>query len=66
MNENKLKLIKEVEQLLNNYGGHDTFINPSLLEYMDDKTLESIIKSLIKQKENPIDIDWLNQFKKKI
>ncbi|MEA1916637.1 MAG: hypothetical protein U9N42_03800 [Campylobacterota bacterium] len=64
MNENRLKLIEDIEKLLNSYGGHDTQINPDLLEYMDESSLKDIIGSLLRQKENPIDQDWLQQFKK--
>ena len=69
MDSNKIKLINDIQQLLNTYKGiHTTTIDPNLLEFMDEKTLISIIDSLLTQKEDTKDSDseWLNQFKKEI
>ncbi|MCK4738194.1 MAG: hypothetical protein KAT10_06485 [Sulfurimonas sp.] len=63
----KEQLINDIQNLLNTYEGiHKTDINPSLLEFMDEETLISIIDSLLTQKENSkeSDLDWLEQFKK--
>jgi len=62
----KEQLINDIQNLLNTYEGvHRTNINPNLLEFMDEKTLISIIDSLLKQKEDAkeSDIAWLEQFK---
>lgn len=69
MNTNKNKLINDIQQLLNTYDGiHKTSINPDLLEFMDEKTLLSIIDSLLTQKEDAKESDtqWLEKFKKDI
>ena len=63
----KEQLINDIQNLLNTYEGiHKTDINPSLLEFMDEETLISIIDSLLTQKESSkeSDLDWLEQFKK--
>ncbi|MCK4975239.1 MAG: hypothetical protein KAR81_08290 [Sulfurimonas sp.] len=63
----KEQLINDIQNLLNTYEGiHKTDINPSLLEFMDEETLISIIDSLLNQKENSkeSDLEWLEQFKK--
>lgn len=63
----KQQLIIDIQNLLNSYSGIDpTFINPDLLEFMDEETLISIIDSLLTQKEDlkESDIDWLEKFKK--
>lgn len=63
----KEQLIVDIQNLLNTYRGiHKTDINPTLLEFMDEATLISIIDSLLDQKENSkeYDIEWLEQFKK--
>lgn len=68
MSSSKEKLIHDIETLLNSYGDDvpPTVINPSLLEFMDEETLKSIIDSLLRQKEtvNEDSIEWLEQFKK--
>ena len=67
MEKKKKQLINDIEQLLNSYEGETTTnINPALLSYMDEKDLKDIIASLLKQKENIVDInkEWLEQFKK--
>ncbi len=64
---NKEQLINDIETLLNAYGdGTPTQINPSLLSFMDEETLKSIISSLLKQKENAVEsnLEWMEQFKK--
>ena len=69
MDTNKNKLINDIQQLLNTYDGiHKTSINPDLLEFMDEKTLISIIDSLLTQKEaeKEADLEWLETFKKNI
>ena len=66
MNNRKNKLIGDIQQLLNTYDGvSKTSINPELLEFMDEKTILSIISSLLTQKEDlkESDIEWLEQFK---
>jgi len=67
MNERKKQLITDIQNLLNSYNtDNTTSINPSLLEFMDENTLISIIDSLLNQKENLIkaDEEWLEKFKK--
>lgn len=62
----KEELIEDIQNLLNNYDGiNSTFINPDLLEFMDEETLKGIIGSLLEQKESAkeSDIEWLEQFK---
>jgi hypothetical protein len=64
--ENKQKLIKDIQNLLNTYDGiNPTSINPNLLEFMDEETLKSIIGTLLDQKEasKESDVEWLEQFK---
>ncbi|MBA3027148.1 MAG: hypothetical protein FP820_12215 [Sulfurimonas sp.] len=63
----KQQLIIDIQNLLNSYSGiPQTYINPDLLEFMDEDTLVSIIDSLLTQKENlkESDIEWLEKFKK--
>jgi hypothetical protein len=63
----KKKLIEDIQNLLNTYSGvNPTFINPDLLEFIDDDTLISIIDSLLVQKEESkeSDLQWLEKFKK--
>ena len=63
----KEKLIQDIQNLLNTYEDvHSTSINPDLLKFMDDKTLISIIDSLLDQKEasKESDLEWLEKFKK--
>jgi len=64
----KESLIKDIQQLLNTYDeGSVTQINPTLLKYMDEEELKTIIDDLLRQKEHFVEnhIDWLNSFKKK-
>jgi len=63
----KKQLIEDIQNLLNTYNGlNPTTINPDLLEFMDEKTLISIVDSLLTQKEDSkdTDIEWLEKFKK--
>jgi len=63
----KEQLIDDIEKLLNAYSGiTSTYINPVLLEFMDEDTLISIIDSLLTQKENSVESnkEWLEKFKK--
>ena len=63
----KTELIADIEKLLNSYGGHNTtHINPDMLSFMDEQTLQSIIVSLLEQKEKTVEsnLEWLEQFKK--
>lgn len=67
MPNKKHQLIADIETLLNSYeGGSATHIDPSMLEFMDEATLKSIIDSLLRQKEKTVEsnMDWLEQFKK--
>ena len=67
-NENKTKLILDIQKLLNSYkNSSTTTINPDLLQYMDEKDLKQIINNLLDQKEKLLDAnkEWLKQFKKK-
>jgi len=68
MNTRKEQLIEDIQNLLNNYQGiRPTFINPDLLEFMDEDTLIQIIDSLLNQKEDnkEADREWLEKFKTK-
>ncbi len=68
MNTRKEQLIEDIQNLLNNYEGiRPTFINPDLLEFMDEDTLIQIIDSLLNQKEDnkEADTEWLEKFKTK-
>ena len=67
MDSNKKQLIEDIQNLLNSYDSENTTsINPNLLEFMDEKTLISIIDSLLNQKEESKepDTEWLEKFKK--
>ncbi len=67
MNSSKKQLIEDIQNLLNAYDDENsTNINPDLLEFMDRKTLLSIINSLLDQKEKSKESDkeWLEKFKK--
>jgi len=62
----KQQLIHDIQNLLNNYDDtSSTLINKDLLNFMDEKTLISIISSLLEQKEasKESDLKWLEQFK---
>jgi hypothetical protein len=64
--QRKERLIKDIQDLINNHGAvQETTINPTLLEFMDEETLLSIINSLLDQKEDSqkIDTQWLEKFK---
>lgn len=63
----KQQLIKDVQDLLNTYDNvNSTFIDPALLEFMDEATLVSIVDNLLTQKEaaKESDLEWLEKFKK--
>lgn len=63
----KEELIQDIQNLLNNYDDvNSTSINPELLDFMDEKTLLSIIDTLLTEKEKTkeLDIEWLEKFKK--
>ena len=63
----KQQLIVDIQNLLNTYKDtNQTFINYSLLEFMDEKTLIDIIDNLLSQKENEknVDTEWLIKFKR--
>lgn len=65
--DRKQQLIQDVQNLLNTYDNvSSTSINPSLLEFMDEKTLVEIIDNLLTQKEasKESDLEWLEKFKK--
>ena len=67
--DKKQQLIDDIQNLLNTHVNiAKTAINPDLLEFMDEKTLISIIESLLIQKEQLKDVDtqWLSKFKKEI
>lgn len=66
MTEEKMKLIDDIQQLLNSYANTTiTTINPDLLEFMDEETLKSIIHNILDQQEhvNEDNREWLAQFK---
>jgi len=66
--QKKEQLIQDIQNLLNSYEGiNPTSINPDLLKFMDEKTLISIIDSLLTQKEDnkESDLEWLERFKTK-
>lgn len=63
----KKQLIEDIQNLLNSYDSENTTsINSDLLEFMDEKTLITIIDSLLNQKEDAKepDTEWLEKFKK--
>ena len=67
MNSRKEQLVEDIQNLLNSYDNENTTtINPHLLEFMDEKTLITIIDSLLNQKEESKepDTNWLEKFKK--
>jgi len=61
---NKEELLKEIIELLNEYGSA-TSINPSVLEFLEESDLVEIKKSLLESKKHHLDDqEWLHQFKK--
>ena len=63
----KQELINDIQKLLNGYDDKQTtFINPVILEYMDENELIKIIDDLLKLKEDIIESnkEWLEKFKK--
>lgn len=67
MESTKEQLINDIQTLLNRYEGvKETYIDPSLMEFLDRKTLLGIIDSILRQQEttNESNREWLKQFKK--
>ena len=67
MENEKKKLIEDIQKLINSYNGvKKTTINPNLLEFMNENDLKSIISELLDIKEKTVDsnLEWLEQFKK--
>lgn len=67
MESTKEQLINDIQTLLNRYEGvKETYIDPSLMEFLDRKTLLGIIDSILRQQEttNEFNREWLEQFKK--
>ncbi|MDD2839283.1 MAG: hypothetical protein AB7U44_10755 [Sulfuricurvum sp.] len=67
MESTKEQLINDIQTLLNRYEGvKETYIDPSLMEFLDRKTLLGIIDSILRQQEttNESNREWLEQFKK--
>jgi len=63
---NKEELLKEIIDLLNEYGTPSS-ISPSVLEFLEETDLVEIKKSLIESKKHHLDDkEWLQQFKKEI
>lgn len=61
---NKEELLKEIVELLNEYGS-TTSINPSVLEFLEESDLIEIKRSLFESKKHHLDDkEWLQQFKK--
>ena len=65
-NNEKEERLKQIEALLNTYGG-TLEIAPYVLEYLSVDELDSIIVSLLEQQSNVIEAnhEWLQQFKTK-
>ena len=62
----KEELLKEIIELINEYGAPST-ISPSVLSFLSEDDLQSIKASLIESKEHHLDDkEWLNQFKKEL
>ena len=67
--DRKQQLIQDIQSLLNTYDNvNSTFIDPALLEFMDEPTLINIISDLLSQKEDAkeSDVEWLEKFKKEL
>jgi hypothetical protein len=63
---NKEALLKEITQLLNEYGSESS-ISPSVLEFLSTEDLEGIKKSLLESKKHHLDDkEWLNSFKREL
>ena len=63
----KEKRLKEIEEMLENYG--DTLeIDPFVLKYLSLDELDSILLGLLKRQESVIENnhEWLQQFKKEL
>ncbi len=65
MKKSKEQLLEEIEELLS-YGMEKPDISPSLMEYLDEKTLESIRDRLAKNCNSLKEEDriWLQRFRK--
>ena len=63
--EEKVQKLREIEKLLNLYGG-TLEIAPYVLQYLSSEELDSIIEGLLAQQSNVIEAnhEWLQQFKK--
>lgn len=62
----KEELLKEITELINEYGSTSS-INPSVLEFLTIEDLEGIKESLIESKKHHLDDkEWLQQFKKEL
>ena len=60
----KEELLEEIVNLLNEFGTSSS-ISPSVLEFLEEKDLLQIQKSLIESKKHHLDDkEWLEQFKK--
>jgi len=63
---NKEELLKEITELINEYGSPSS-INPSVLEFLEETDLIEIKKSLIESKKHHLDDkEWLESFKKEL
>ena len=63
MEDEKEKIILDIQNLLNSYNSTITYIDPVLLSFMDKDTLKNILKDLLIQKEKmdtTPDIEWLS------
>ncbi len=67
IDEQKVKeqRLKEIEEMLKNYGG-ELEIDPFVLKYLSIDELDSILLGLLKRQESIIENnhEWLQQFKK--
>ena len=65
MDEQKRELLERIEALMR-YGKDQETIDPSLLKYLDLDSLEQIVETLEKRRENRIEEEreWLAQFRK--
>jgi hypothetical protein len=61
----KEQRLKEIEEMLKNYGGQ-LEIDPFVLKYLSLDELDSILLGLLKRQESIIENnhEWLQQFKK--
>jgi len=64
--QEKEKLIKDIQNLLNTHDGiKDSVINANMLEFMDKESLINIIGLLLDKKDSILDDnkEWLQSFK---